>query len=72
MSLFKNKKTVPNIYTILDNKLQEAQDQNRNVFYCPLLTKEIVDANNWAYKHNIHMEISHKNGNAIIYKFADF
>ena len=72
MTLFKNKKPIPMIYVLLDNKLKEALEQKHNCFYYPLLDQEVFNASNWAFDRCVCMEVSHKNGNTIVYKFTDF
>ena len=65
----KKKKEQPALYTSLDLALEEAIENNRDYFYIPLLEGEEKIAHSWAVRNRLWMEVSHKNGNTLVYKF---
>ena len=69
---FKKKKEKPALHVSLDITLEEAIKNNKNCFYLPLLEGEEQLAHAWAIRHRIWMEVSHKNGNTLVYKFSGF
>ena len=71
MTLFKKKKKENPLYDILNVSYEEAINNNKNYFYVPLLNKkEEILASSWAKNHNYLIELSHRNGNALIYKIS--
>ena len=67
---FKKNKLQSILYSNLEIALQNARDNNKNFFYFPLNKEEEKNAQSWAISHNFLMEVSHKNGDTLIYKFT--
>lgn len=72
MSLFKKKKPIPALHYSLDIRVEEAKEMGKTNFYYPLKEDEIKQAEVWALHHRYWMEISHKNGENLVYKFSGF
>lgn len=71
MSLFKKKKKEQSpLYYALDDKRARAKEQGKTCFYYGLFEEERDYAAVWAMRHQIWMEISHKTGNVLVYKFS--
>lgn len=69
MTLFKKKPNQPVLYAMLNARLEENGD---NVFYFALREDEVETAREWATTKHLQMEISHKTGKCLIYKFNRF
>ena len=72
MSLFKKEKKQPALYVVLDSNLEEAKKNKKNKFYYPLHDYEVDSARAWAMRQHLWMEISHKNGEYLVYRFSGF
>ena len=71
MSLFKKNKS-NTLHMLLDAKAEEARNRNESSFYTPLLDGEYIEAVKWCTKHGAIVQLSHKNGNNLVYKFSEF
>lgn len=72
MSFFKKEKKQPALYVVLDTNLEEAKENNADKFYYPLRDYEVDSARVWAMRQHLWMEISHKNGEYLVYRFSGF
>ena len=72
MTLFKKKNSIPALHYSLDMRVEEMKELGNTSFYYPLKEDEIKQAEAWAMRHRYWMEVSHKNGNILVYKFSGF
>lgn len=70
MSLFKKEKKQPALYVVLDAALEEMRENKNSNFYYPLHDYEVDLARVWAMRQHLWMEISHKNGEYLVYRFS--
>lgn len=69
MSLFKKKKN-NSLFEQLDNELAVAKDISHTNFYFPLSPEDKENAYKWAKSHGLTIELSHKNGDLLVYKIG--
>ena len=72
MSLFKKKKKIPALHYSLDLHVEEAKEMGKTCFYYVLEKQEIQQAEAWAIQRRYWIELSHKNGDNLVYKISGF
>ena len=73
MTLFKKKKhRLPALYTTLDNKLQEARENDSTYFCYPLGDKEVSSAMAWGVKNRVGIQLDYKSDGVNYYKFYGY
>lgn len=69
MSLFKKNKSIPVLYTLLDNELLCARNKGQHYFLYALFDNDRDLAQKWCNKNKVYMEADHQTDGNIFYKF---
>ena len=70
MSLFKKKKTIPAVATLLYDAYKRAREDGKRSFYYALFDNEKNFAEEFCLKNKLSMELDHTTDGNLIYKFV--
>jgi len=69
MSLFKKKKKMPAILSLLNAYYNKAQENNKKYFYCLVDENEKSYAEKFCIEHHLNMFVDYINNGNLVYKF---